>query len=689
MERWILRPYWATAAAALLALAVTWQAPGALLAAAVLPLIPAGLLALLAWRGRPIFGADKPPELAYAAVCAGALSGWILAVGYRSPYVAVGLAAALCAASAGQWMTERGWDAWATGGVALLAAAPIVALTLSVDRLLVWWIAAAIFGASAAAVPWWRRRTIRLRNAYRLRYLVDQLKDAVQQSLPMRPPVDIVQNTTNLGADGQYDVMFDLGNGTAASSAVRVVEGIEARLEVRPGAVTVQASPHKRNRIRVSVVPNDPHQQEPTRPPLPRKISQPIPLGQFDDGKGLAVQLFGPGKGDGAKSAVIGGIPGWGKSRALSTMLEGATATDDSLWWFADFSGGALAAAWEPSLDWWTTDLTEFEAMLDALQRIAEARAAELPRRRLEAWDTAYGPAIFLVVDEAQKALKNNYYLQGRVASVEAEVRKSGLGVILLTPIPNIMEGGISPGIRETSQLRMCFKSQGTAAQFLLQGTPAGMMGHVPLEFTKPGQVLVTGPEMPVMSGRTYDTPIERAAEVAEAHAARRPQLDHLSTVAAGEAYANRRGALQLVPPAEQPARELVSASASRPVGGGGVPDLSDPAVMAELRPLVDDIIRRATGESPVGWPESIQPPDDGKRLPFDQALNVLRIMLAQPQGARMQDLIRLTGYSRSWVENKLTTWHKQGAAENLDRGVWRWVTATDGDDDGEPGAGE
>lgn len=691
--RWMLRPYWATGGAAAVALALDWQVPGALLPAALLPMLVVGVLALLAWRGRPVLGLDRDLELVYVAVCAWAAAGWVLAIGYRLPVVALALAGLLCGASGAQWAyMDRQWTWPAAGGAAIAAAAPVAILVRLVDAPAAWWAAAAVLGSTAAAAPWWRRRLLRIRNAAELRIRIEQLRDAVQQSLPMRPAVHIVQNTTNLDADGRYDCEFDLGD-TAATHAVRVVEGIEARLEVRPGAVTAQASHVKRNRVRISVVPNDPHQQEPTRPPLPRKISQPIPLGQYDDGKVLALQLFGPGKGDGAKSAVIGGIPGWGKSRGLSTLLESGTGTDDALFWFADFSGGALAAAWEPCLDWWTTDLTEFENMLDALQRIAEARAAELPRRRLEAWDTAYGPAIFLVVDEAQKALKNNYYLQGRVASVEAEVRKSGLGVILLTPIPNIQEGGISPGIRETSQVRMCFKSQGTAAQFLLQGTPAALMGHMPLEFTKPGQVLVTGPDMPVMAGRTYDTPIERAAAAAEAHAARRPQLDHLSTLAAGEVYANRRGAIQLaasVPPAEKsdPVRQpaMVAAGGSP---GGGVPDLSDPAVMAELRPLVDDIIRRATGESPVGWPEAITVPDLGKRKPFDEAMNVLRIMLAQPTGARIEDLIRLTGYSRKWVESKLTTWHKMGAAETVDRGVWRWVTATDGDEPEEQAVGE
>ena len=650
-------PFAATAVAAGLGYGLaTGSGPAALGIAVGVLLVPALVLGLAQFLGRPLYGIDRPEEVGYITALLVALAGWTAAVGLPSWSLAAGTAAAVAGGSV--W-----WLAYGPGQRAMMladflgASVGLIALAalnpLTTDPPPWRWAVAAVAGTALAAVPYWLHR----RDKAETESTLDLAPLIAMIEKHLRTPVQVVPDSLNIGAHGRYGIRLRLSNGKTASDVVAVLVRVESELGLREGAIVAAGQRSRRNEVTVTVTPTELRTSDLDRPPLPTSITQPAALGQYDSGEPMRVSVYDQ---DGARGAVIGGQKGSGKSRALWTLMEAWTHADDVLFFMGDLSGGATSEPWLPCLYRRELDTARLKKLIIALDAAATARAATLPGRGWESWQPSpENPAIVVPIDECQKLLKNDWEAQKAVEHLVQVDRKSGISVVLMCPNPVQMEG-ISPTIREQARIRLCFRSPGSAVRWVLGGTRAEPMSYAVREFDTPGQVLGDGPGMEPVPGHTLDTPLAHAKGSALRHAARRPALDALTAAAlskaTGEDYTRPQGAL-MDDDDEQGERWTDEDDAA-------VADETDDGLRATLSEM-------ARSDTALGKALPPLPKAPRERLTTEAAISVAATMVGQPGGTTPALVMVATGRSRSWVQDRLAAWVKQGAAIQPTTGVY------------------
>jgi endonuclease III len=115
----------------------------------------------------------------------------------------------------------------------------------------------------------------------------------------------------------------------------------------------------------------DPHSRPvPWRAPDVRSITQPIPLGVFEDARPAAVLLL-------RRNALVGGVVGSGKSGVLNVILAALTACEHVVVWGIGLKGGREPRPWAPSLGRLATTPGQAIAVLKEAVTELDRRATE------------------------------------------------------------------------------------------------------------------------------------------------------------------------------------------------------------------------------------------------------------------------------------------------------------------------
>ena len=250
-------------------------------------------------------------------------------------------------------------------------------------------------------------------------------------------------------------------DGASFAGAVKTPLGVKVTLHLRPPvSATTIATAHERiaaaygvARVRVEADPRAsdvvwvsldyalalgsviyPWVSSPTHPPL--APSRPIPLGIDDNGDNVAIGLLGQG-------ALLGGIPGAGKSNAIRVLLAGLAPSQNVALWGIDPKRAELVL-WRSRFSRLVLGHDEVEAasLLEDLLAIIHQRALFLATTgEATLAPSARHPAIVLVVDEwaevaATGSTKDRQRIDGLLRRVCSLGRAVGVSAILATQRP-------------------------------------------------------------------------------------------------------------------------------------------------------------------------------------------------------------------------------------------------------------
>jgi hypothetical protein len=245
-----------------------------------------------------------------------------------------------------------------------------------------------IIGGVLLSVPWWAHRRRRARvQVERTLAAWPQIAESIglAGSRVMSAVVDAWGWTARVA----------LCRGHTVADAVGKLGAIESALGTRPGAVRIEPDRDRADHFLMRVLHTDPHSR-----PLPwrasgiRSVTQPIPLGVFEDASPAAVLLL-------RRNALVGGVVGSGKSGVLNVILATLAACDDVVIWGIDLKGGMELRPWTPSLGCLATTPEQAIAVLKEAVTELERRAIESSQSGVRVWEpTKTRPALVIVIDE-------------------------------------------------------------------------------------------------------------------------------------------------------------------------------------------------------------------------------------------------------------------------------------------------
>ena len=168
----------------------------------------------------------------------------------------------------------------------------------------------------------------------------------------------------------------------------------------------------------------------------PREPLTPLPFGVADDGAEVTVSIAGHG-------ALIGGIPGSGKSNAIRVLLSGLCLTRNTALWGIDPKRAELVL-WRSRFSRLVLghDIVETSALLEELLQIVHSRADYLSTTgEATLQPSPRFPSIVLVVDEwaevgATVTAKERQALDSTLRRIVSLGRAVGVSAILATQRP-------------------------------------------------------------------------------------------------------------------------------------------------------------------------------------------------------------------------------------------------------------
>jgi S-DNA-T family DNA segregation ATPase FtsK/SpoIIIE len=428
-----------------------------------------------------------------------------------------------------RWRADRQWE---RAYVLAVGAAATLWTTAA------WWASpghdwlfwSALVGAVAAGIPrWWhyrRRGKVAVRRGAprgarrELRRIVKNWPDlSVDMDLAgshvLRAEADEVGFTFTLALHG----------GLTAAGVTSKVQRVESVLETRTGAARVIADA-KANRAVLRIVNNDP-----LATPIPwpgtsaTSINDPIVLGRFEDGDPVAIQLVG-------EHVLTAGTMGRGKSGVLNAFMAELCGRTDVVLWGIDMKRGLELSPWRPVLDRLATSKDAAYELLSAANRVLDARADLLARRRERKWQPSRtAPALVIAVDELAELDADAMSLLERLARMG---RAEGIILIAVTQRPSAdVLGGLDARTQMTARIALGVVEPRDGE--LILGAGRLSAGWRPDRLAGPGYflVLVPGQHEQPRPARAYWLTDAAVSAAAARHAAERPRLDPTSADAA------------------------------------------------------------------------------------------------------------------------------------------------------------
>ncbi|MFE4867701.1 plasmid transfer protein TraB [Streptomyces sp. NPDC056682] len=553
----------------------------------------------------------------------------------------------------------------------------------------------AIGGATAAA-SWNVRQVLRVnpdaktgeQAAAETGLLVKSLGKA-KAMLRGEPKVEANKVTAPYQLSGGELTNADLGNR---------INNIASELGISPTSIRIVADPENAAQGEFVFVPKDMLTQGAPWPgpsSLGGSILDPIIVGIYEDGS--PEQFWFPADEKARRNAthfLVAGMNGSAKSTGMTFAIMEALSRHDCIVWACDPSKGAQTLGpLLPYLDWAELNLPGGEAMIDALPQVITARADELGRNGFKNWTpeafTKLGmPFIVLLIEEAAKFFRNGAELE----TVVEAARSAGISVIVSLQRPSATT--MPTDVREQLGGVFCFGVKGSTTADMALPDDVRDAGARPeaWENRKPGYNYLVAPgvdeERYPMKARTFNPITDDDIRAALAACPQTP-AGTTTTIAAGEAYANRTiyvpGAPLTSIPAEETvmspdeqeaAREaLLERQINREVGEalGDTDDDTDADGDSEIPPVQPGQVWTFAEQGPV-QAEKTQEAAEAELLAMlaeyrDQSLEEVGPRHFQPYGREGR-----IGRSRSWISAKLTDLADEGVhlEETEQAGVYR-----------------
>lgn len=398
-------------------------------------------------------------------------------------------------------------------------------------------------------------------------------------------------------------------------------------------------------------------------PHAPARLTDPVVLGMSETGEWKKVNAL-------AHWMIIGATR-TGKSNALHSLLAQIAGTGEAILFFADLKGGAVASRWAPCVDWMATTLEETERMVNALNRIIEARAAYVtsdtdgdqltPSREI--------PAIFLVFDECAAGLgiskgEEMRRIKGRITEAVELIAMRGAAMsvyLILAGQDGSLETFGSERLRGNLTNRLCFRvARRELARYVLNDPSSSEVTTL-----EPGQFYVhIHKDDPIPVRAPFMTPEENRRlpdEIAASLARAMPKLDELSARAAGRDYETRndRRPERFQAPKSQEETDMVCETVPLTAEERAEEIIRETGAGVEPPITAEDLARVAGRFDLVG--EMNRTVDD-----------LCRMIAESPDGVSPKDLVNETEMSRNWVYDRLYVLRREGLVENPSHGLWR-----------------
>jgi FtsK/SpoIIIE family len=283
-------------------------------------------------------------------------------------------------------------------------------------------------------------------------------------------------------------------------------------------------------------------------------ITQPVPLGLFEDGQVCAVTLR-------EVATLIVGLRGSGKSNVLHVLLAQLARCPDVLVFAIDLKGGRMAAPWiepwlagrttKPVVDWLATDREEAERMLRALLRAVNARSRSGSGGE-KITPSPDQPAILLVCDEIAVILGigtggprtslegvTNTTLAGLATQLVMTGRSEAIDLIMATQRGTATMTG-SADLKSQCALRIGLGVASEADARLIIPDDVRIAADL-ARLRHPGTGIVQqGKDGRVVPVKFYRIEHEAISQIAERYGQIRPGPDKLLEEALGQDYATR-----------------------------------------------------------------------------------------------------------------------------------------------------
>jgi S-DNA-T family DNA segregation ATPase FtsK/SpoIIIE len=368
-----------------------------------------------------------------------------------------------------------------------------------------------IIGGLALSVPWWahRRRRARVR-VERTLAAWPQIAEAIglAGSRVMSAAVDVWGWTARMA----------LRKGHTVADALGKLPAIESALGTRPGAVRIEADPRRADHFLMRVLHTDPHARPaPWHAPDIHSITQPIPLGVFEDANPATVLLL-------RRNALIGGVVGSGKSGILNVTLAALAACDDVVIWGIDLKGGMELRPWVPALDRLATTPEQAIAVLREAVTELDRRATESSRTGDRVWEpTRTRPALVIAIDEyAELPDTATTYTD----SIARRGRAVAVNILAATQRPTQKAMGHGAA-RSQMDVRISLRVRERRDVDLILGQGSFNAGWHAHTLDAPGKFLISAPEHPnPKRARAYLISDTDVRTTAHHHATRRPVLN-------------------------------------------------------------------------------------------------------------------------------------------------------------------
>jgi len=457
-------------------------------------------------------------------------------------------------------------------------------------------------GGCALAAPWWWHHRVRTTPAVAAGDVLDIWYERVAapgRALPGARLVDVDDMRNGWAAT----IQLPPGE-KATEHAVAATPLVCSAFDQPVGSVIIEPTADGiASRARLLVLRRNPlHDIQ--RWPGPRLdvVTGIAPAGVYADGELAYFRFFKPGSG--AVHALVSGVTGSGKSRFLEWILAEARHSGLITSWIIDPQNGQSLPRWIDHVDWAAVGHDEAIRLLHAARAVMYARSAHLARveyvdekgrtvRGTDHFDpTPALPLLQVVVDEAHVLLKDPTAVE-IIEDIGKMGRKTGVGVVLVTPVPSVQELGGSLPIRTmvSSGNVVVFRCDNLSGQMAFSGALPVSPAKLPREFPNGqpadglGYLLGASSRTAPMRAYLVDDPYHWATT------GRPAPLSALDVAAAGDAYATRRDRT-----AELPTPRTESAPAA---GGSGTAVDAVLALLADAGELDRGTAIKATGYSP------------------------------------------------------------------------------------------
>lgn len=368
-----------------------------------------------------------------------------------------------------------------------------------------------LVGGALLSIPWWahRRRRARVR---------------VERTLAGWP-----QTAESIGLTGSrvmsavvdawgWTARIALRRGHTVADALGKLAAIESALGTRPGAVRIEPDRDRADHFLMRVLHTDPHSRPvPWRAPDTTSITQPIPLGVFEDASPATVLLL-------RRNALVGGVVGSGKSGVLNVILAALAACEDVVMWGIDLKGGMELRPWAPSLGRLATTPEQAVGVLREAVTELDRRAAESSQVGARVWEpTRSKPALVIVIDEyAELPEAATTYTD----SIARRGRAVAVNIVAATQRPTQKAMGHGAA-RSQMDVRISLRVRERRDVDLILGQGMYNAGWHAHTLDAPGKFLISAPEHPTPKrARAYLIRDDDVNATAHRHAAQRPVLN-------------------------------------------------------------------------------------------------------------------------------------------------------------------